>query len=397
MKRLLRISFNFAIFSFIPILSWFVLGLLVDKSLTNVFMLTYPLQFIWAMMSAIFGTGANLSKEKDKNSNAVLSGMTLGIIIGFLIFGFIALNIESYIKFMNMDVFTYKEFALYSVIQLYIQLVFQFSLEKLYFEDKEKLANKYCLTLNILNLIILIVTSLIFKEKMMIVITTLLSIFIYVLYVTVKQYRKFQLKCSVLNFIKYNSADIFNSLLFFIIYLFGISNTVDFGEKYIVALNFATLITDTQWDTLAAIKTVAQIDISKNNFNYKEHKNNAYKLIVGLLLSSLILFLTLFRVYNVDVTITLIFLGIHVLDFIIYPIYKIKTCYLQLEWSSIGITTNKIVSSSIRTFLSFLKTPFCTAIGQMGSAIYELISVNAIFKKNYSVNSDGTISKNNKI
>ena len=179
MKRLLRISFNSAVFSFIPILSWFVVSLIVDKNLVNVFTLTYPIQFIWAMMKSIFGTGANISKEKDKNENAVLSGMTLGIIIGFIVFGFIVLNIEEYIKFMNMEVEIYKEFALYSVIQLYIQLIFSFVLEKLYFENKEKLANKYCFTLNILNFAVLVISALIFKNKMNIVITTLLTIFIY--------------------------------------------------------------------------------------------------------------------------------------------------------------------------------------------------------------------------
>ena len=50
MKRLLRIASNLAIFSFIPILSWFCLGLLVDKNLVNVFMLTYPLQFIFELL-----------------------------------------------------------------------------------------------------------------------------------------------------------------------------------------------------------------------------------------------------------------------------------------------------------------------------------------------------------
>ena len=69
MKRLLRISFNSAIFSLIPILSWFMLGLLVDKNLVNVFTLTYPLQFIYALMKSIFATGSNISKEKDKNEN----------------------------------------------------------------------------------------------------------------------------------------------------------------------------------------------------------------------------------------------------------------------------------------------------------------------------------------
>ena len=77
MKRLLRISFNQAIFSFIPVISWMLLGLVLDKNLANVFTLTYPIQFIWQMGRSIFGTGANIRKEKEKNENAVLSGMTL--------------------------------------------------------------------------------------------------------------------------------------------------------------------------------------------------------------------------------------------------------------------------------------------------------------------------------
>jgi len=77
MRRLLRISFNQAIFSFIPVISWMILGLVLDKDLANVFTLTYPIQFIWQMCKSIFGTGANICKEKDKNKNAVLSGMTL--------------------------------------------------------------------------------------------------------------------------------------------------------------------------------------------------------------------------------------------------------------------------------------------------------------------------------
>ena len=70
MKRLLRISFDSAIFSLIPVLCWFALGVLVDKNLTNVFTLTYPIQFVWAVLKSIFGTGANISKEKDNNENA---------------------------------------------------------------------------------------------------------------------------------------------------------------------------------------------------------------------------------------------------------------------------------------------------------------------------------------
>ena len=76
MKRLLRIASNSAIISFIPIISWLCLGLLVDKNLVNVFTLTYSLQFILALLKSIFASGPNISKEKDKDENSFLSGMT---------------------------------------------------------------------------------------------------------------------------------------------------------------------------------------------------------------------------------------------------------------------------------------------------------------------------------
>lgn len=393
MKRLLRISFNSAVFSFIPILSWFALGLIVDKNLTNVFTLTYPIQFIWAMMKSIFGTGANISKERDKNENAVLSGMTLGTIIGFVVFGFIVLNIETYIKFMNMEVSIYKEFAIYSVIQLYIQLIFSFVLEKLYFENKNKLANKYCITLNILNFIVLVISSLIFKDKMSIVITTLLAIFIYVIRVTLKQYKKFKFSCNVINFIKYDSVEIFNNFAFFLILLFGLSNALEYGAKYTIALTFVTLITDTQWDAFDAVSTVAKIDISQNKFNYKEHRRNAYILLGILLTTVFLMFIILYRLYELNLIITLVFLSFDVVNFIIYPIYVIKTCYLQLEYSAVKTTTNKIVSSGLRMIMSLMKTPFCTGIGQVCSSIYQFISINIMFYRNYNINTNGTISK----
>ena len=393
MKRLLRISFNSAFFSLIPVLSWFALGIIVDKNLTNVFTLTYPIQFIWAMMKSMFGTGANISKEKDKNENAVLSGMTLGIIVGFFVFGFILLNIESYINFMNMDVNIYKEFAIYSVIQLYIQLIFAFVLEKLYFEDKDKLANKYCITLNLLNFIVLVISALLFKNKIYIVVTTLLAIFIYVMIVTIKSYKKFKFKCNMLNFIKYDSVEIFNNFAFFLIFLFGLSNALEYGEKFAVALTFVALITDTQWDSFDAISTVAKIDISQQKFNYKQHRNNAYKLLIILLFTVLIMFIALYELYELDLWITLIFLSFEISNFIIYPIYRIKTCYLQLEYSAAKTTSNKIIANILRMILSLLKTPYCTGLGQVCSSIYQFVSINFIFGNNFKVSKVGEIEK----
>ena len=89
-----------------------------------------------------------------------------------------------------------------------------------------------------------------------------------------------------------------------------------------------------------------------------------------------------FKFYKLDLIITFIYLSFELINFIIYPIYNIKTCYLQLQESAKKITTNKIISGIIRVILSFLKTPYCTGIGQVSSAIYQLVTVNIMFNNN---------------
>ena len=396
MKRLLRISFDLSLLSFIPIILWFLLGIIVDKNLINIFTLTYPLQFIYYIFRSVFSTGANISKEKDKNKDAVMSGLVIGSIISLITFLLILLNINEYINFMNMDVNIYKTFVIYSVIEIFISLEFAFILNKLYYEGQNKLANKYSIMFNLLNLVLLVGTSLITKNQSVIVITTLIPLFLFTLYIIIKNSDKFKLKLNIPKCIKYDSVELFNNIGFLLIFLFGLSNAINFGEKYTLALTFVALITDTQWDTTDAIVTAATIDISKNNFNYKEHKRNAYKLLGILFLSSLIMFILLYRFYDLDFKITMIYFSFEIVNFLIYPIYRIKTCYLQLEWSSFKTTGNKIISLFLRMILSLTKTPFCTGIGQACSSVYQFITVSIFFKLNFKVDKKANIIRKNR-
>lgn len=128
----------------------------------------------------------------------------------------------------------------------------------------------------------------------------------------------------------------------------SVNCSINMGEQYAITLTFIALITDTQWDTADSIVTAATIDISKNNFNYIQHRNNAYKLLLILFATSLIMFIALYGFYDLDFKITMIYFGFEIVNFLIYPIYRIKTCYLQLEWSAVKTTANKIVASILR-------------------------------------------------
>lgn len=397
MKRLLRISFDLSLLSFIPIISWFLLGIIVDKNLINIFTLTYPLQFIYYIIKSIFSTGANISKEKDKNKDVVMSGLILGTIVSIIIFTVILLNIDNYISFMNMDISTYKNFTIYSILQLFICLEFAMMQDKLYYEEKNKLANKHSLVFNLLNFILLIGTSLITKNQIIIISTTLIPLAIYTLYIYIKNSNKFKFNINVLKCIKYDSVELFNNIAFFLIFLFGLSNALEYGEMYATALTFIALITDTQWDTFDAIKEAATIDISKRKFNYIEHRNNAYKLLGILFGTCLIMFVLLYGFYDLDFKITMIYFSFEIVNFLIYPIYRIKTCYLQLEYSAFKITSNKIIASILRMFMSLLKTPFCTGIGQVCSSVYQFITVSIMFNHNFKVDKTGCVIKKKSI
>ncbi len=395
MKRLLKISFDLSLLSFIPIISWFLLGIIVDKNLINIFTLTYPLQFIYYILRSIFSTGANINKEKDNNKNAVMSGVIIGTIVSIIIFSTILINIDNYINFMNMDISIYKVFTIYSVLQLFICLEFAMMLNKLYYEEKNTLANKYSLIFNLLNFILLIGTSLITKNQIIIITATLIPLALFTIYIYIKNSDKFKLQLDIIKCIKYDSVELFNSIAFFLIFLFGLSNALEFGEEFAIALTFVSLITDTQWDTADAIVTAATIDISKNDFNYKYHRNNAYKLLGILFLTSLFMFVCLYRFYDLNFKITMIYFGFEIVNFIVYPIYRIKTCYLQLEWSAFKTTSNKICASILRMIMSLLKTPYCTGIGQLCSSIYQFVSVSIIFKLYYKVDETGNITRKN--
>lgn len=381
MKRLLRVSFDTALLSFIPILSWFLLSIIVDKNLINVFTITYPIQFITCLFKSVFSIGSNISKEKDKDKYAVGNGIFLTIILGFVVYGFIIINIDKYISFMNMDISIYRAFTIYSVIQFYIQLIYSSIIEKLYYEEKNKLANIYSFSFNILNFTVLILSALLFKNSMIIISLTLTSILIFTIYLIIKEREKINFKFNIKKWIRYDSVNFFHNLCFLIIFLFGLSNATSYGEEYTLVISFVALITDTQWDVFDSINTVAKIDIAKKKFNYKESKKNAYKLLMLLLFSVFVMFIVFYHSYKLNLIITLTLLSTEMFNYLIYPVYSLKTTYLNLEYSPEKITINKIVANIGRMLLSLLRTPYCTAIGQVTSSFYQFVVLNIISKK----------------
>ena len=218
MNRLFRISFDTFLTSITPIISWFLIGMIIDKNLINIFTLVYPVQAIMLTIKCIFGTGANISKVKDNNKNSVYSGFILGTFIGLIITLILIVNIDGFITFMNMDTKAYRIFASYAIIQLFLQLILNLSLCKLYYEGKNKKANLYSILFNAINLISLITTSIITRNQIIISCTALVTTIIFVIIMLFKTIEVTKFDLNIKNCIKYNSVYLLDYINLFIIY-----------------------------------------------------------------------------------------------------------------------------------------------------------------------------------
>lgn len=271
-------------------------------------------------------------------------------------------------------------------------MVFQLIVEKLYYEDKDKIATLHTIIFNLINIVVLVCTSLITKNQVIIIAVTLSALAIYTIGLLIWQYRKFKLEFNIWLNIKYESNDIVASILMLVSYFFGFSNVFANGVEYAAAINFVTIITDTQWDAYDAVSTVAKLDIVKEEFNLKKHLRNDL-IFVGILVSSiLILFFSLFSVYGINMEIGLYFMLFQIADFIIcLPMYTMSP-YIQLKHSALKNTVNEIVCYVIRAVLTVtLPTVFCMDIGQVSVSVISMIFYFIIMKKYFKVNKNGFI------
>jgi len=400
MKQLFQIGLDLALASLNPIISWFMLSLILDSRLINVFSITYPLQFVWLMLRDIFGVGANLVSIKVRNSKIVDAGIFTGLIFSGIIFGLVALNIDKFIIFMNADPSVYRDFCFYIMLQLWIQLVFCIILDKLYYQDKNKIANKYSLTFNLLNFIVLIGTSFLTKNSKIIISATLLTIFAFTLFVFIREVRRVSFRFNILRSIKINSMDFGENLILFFVYLFGIGKAFSFGEEYALAITFVTLITDIQWDVATAIQVKAKIDTTKKRMNFPKSYKNSYALIFVLILSSIIAFVSMKNFYDLNLGISIIFVIIEYSAFLLYPQYRLKLDFIQLKFSAKIATFIKSSAMAFRLLLVIVFspiTPFALSIAQVSAQLYQVIFVNLVFSRRYKILSTGrAIRKNQK-
>ena len=399
MKRLFTIGSGLLIGSIIPVISWVVLSVVLgDDRITNVFSICYAFQFVWIILKCLFGSGANIRKEKEKDKNAVWNGIFWGAIFAVIIFTFPIIFIDGYINFFGQDVSFYKIYVIYGLLQLFEQTLLQLIMEKLYFEDKEKVANIHLFSFNILNFLILIALCLLISNTFLALMITLGIMFIYIIGLFIWQFEKFKIDFKFIKNIRYESNNLINALFMFAIYTFGYRNAFQAGEDYLLALNLVALCTDTQWDMLTARDTVAKVDIAKGRYGYKKEMKYAYIYTAVLAVSSIVMCGILVAILDVSILFVAYYLLFEVVDMFMDTYAVILSIYTQIEYSPTLSTVLNIVGMVAWTVLSVtIPSPFCTDIGRVAQSTILLIAYFIIRFKKYQIVDNKLELKNKKI
>ena len=381
MKRLLQISLDTLLSSILPIITWMLLGFILTKEISNVFSLTYPLQFVYLLFVSLFGIGPNITEQKLKKDNVVSTNLLLGTVIVGLFTLFIVFNIDYYISFMNMDIHIYHNFCIYSVISIYFSFLIQIFSQKLYYENKNNSANKMNIIYHLLSSISILFFSFIASTEMFAITFSLIIQFLMIGYVFVLYFRFSKWNVCFIDNSRFTSFGLLDNYSMFLIYGIGFGNSFSYGIKYLSAINFEALTTDAQWDVLTSVDTAARIDLAKDQFNYKESLKNAYKLLALLIGSILLLNFILYWYYTPNLCILIILLLIQIIDMLIHPLTSLRMSYLQVNMNSKKINFYYLISRMGRLLCSFIPSAFCTYIGQIFSGLYLFILSHIKCKK----------------
>ena len=384
MKRLFRIGSGLFVYSLVPILSWLVLSyILGDTRISNTFSIVYCMQFVWAIFVDFFAIGANIRKEKAKDQTAVESSIFWGVIFSAVVFAVPLIFVDEYIKFFGQDAAFYRVYVVYGILLLFLQTLLSFIIQKLYFEDREKTANLHLIIFNVTNFAVISLVSLIFKNPFVSTITTLVVLFVYVVVLYLFYIKKIKIDFKFYKNIKYQSANIASAFFMFLIYLVGYKNAFSAGAEYLVAINLVSMSTDTEWDVMGAIGTVANVDISKGRYNYKNEIGNAmFFTLIMIAIASGSCFLLAY-INKASLVLISIYLSFQVFDMVVDPFLTIWGSYCQIDYSATVATFAGVLAKILRTLLSvLLLSPFCTDIGQVAESIF-LIGILVVirFKK----------------
>ncbi len=337
-KRMFQLALGYGINSFLPIISWAVLGIVIDFELTSTFGLTYPLQFILAIVVDIFGYGVNtfaVKERKECSENYMQSGMAVGMLVLFITFCGLVFYVEEYMYIMGCMEKKFIICCIFSIITFMTSGIN--SLFSLYysFKENEKKASSVLVDYNLITYGSLFLSLGITHSVTVSVIASLFSAITITIFTLLKTVKKFKFQIEIIPSIKYVLCNLFSDLGLFVVYFFGIGELAITDYKVMFTFSIWTQISDWVWDVLSSvIPIITRVDSAMDKYDFNKCFKSASNLFCVLFITMGIETLIMSLFFEVNIKYFLIFGILDVIDMIIF----LPTCIYRSNLSTLGYT-----------------------------------------------------------
>lgn len=385
MKQLVKIAVTDSLQSLLPILMWYVVGIVYgDTDYFNIFTLTYAYQFIYCIIyyNIVIGTIQYERKKKLDNTDYSHSGIIMAALIYLVVNICIIYNIEDVFKILNVNN-KYINMYAFSILCLNLDMIVCGICKTLQYKEDNKKAFKITALYYMIRILSVPISRIIIKnnqEKSLLL--NILIILIVVIIICIKYIKIKHFRLNVFKGIKYQISSMPSNIGMLIIYLFGltdINGTIGFLASY----NIMAMCTDTQWDILySAIDTKTSLEVCNGNYEKKKKQMLKQAITYSLLLmiSSIIMIIIMRLTKAFDLKITII---LFIIECVTFPLYAIRYTYeawLKLEYSGIWLVIIATTVYIIRITLSFaIPSYYSLSISVLIAAILGGISMIILY------------------
>lgn len=337
--------------------------------------------FIYVMNVAIFAVGANITARKIKDKNVIMTNLMVGSIFtgGFTLI--MCVLVDWYLGLMGVAAVDYRDFVVYSLIRSGLATIISMISQKLYYRNEIRKSNNMNVMFGVVDFILIVGLNMLIDSHVAIIITLVVDTVVTVVYLA-KNHERWKFRLSAWNNIKNSSFEILDNLGMFVAYGVGFSHSFSYGQKYLDATNFETLITDSQWDMLnESLHTVAKVDVTENKFDYSKLRKASFGFMGILVISMVVMGGALYWYYQPDLPLLATMLMTQLVDMAMSIVYYIKFDYLQINDNRKAHNAVILLTRVVRVVCAFLPTGFCVYIGQLASTSIKYVYAGVVCRK----------------
>ncbi len=393
LKKLLKVGIIDSIPSIMPIIIWTILSVLYyNESIAEGFALTYPYQFIFMLVFAMFVRGQVKNELKNESvGDKSYSGLLLSLIFIIILIILSYILRKNILSWFRYDVSEYSSVFMYGLIMLCCDYVIYYLAQIKQYENKLRDSFIIDVSWNLSRLVNVIIVSLFVSNyNIGLYITCLVQVIILIIFLSLRVHLS-KFRIDLLNGIKYSVSEIPVQLMMALIYAIGYRNVASMSVSYVAAHNLQSLCTDTQWDIGgSAIDTVVTYELCKGDNSKNKYVRNCIAYFIILFFSSAIMIWICSFIYkDVNIVMTVKAFLIECCTFPVYGFVYYMEAAVMINNPKPIIFVIQVIRYMLRLYVtSFINSPYAMSYGVFISCIFSLIEWSILYRKYVKSNSN---------